>query len=136
MKFMQRFKARGGVHPDGHKELSAEHPIRVLPLPERLFVPLQQHIGAPARPVVAVDDKVLKGQLIAAGHGNVSAPVHAPTSGRIAAIGDYASPHPSGLPAATVIIEADGEDRWFEGEAAADPFSLSRPLRPLPIPCL
>lgn len=122
---MKIFQLRGGVHPVGRKELSADRTIRVLPLPKRLFVPLQQHIGAPATPVVQVGDKVLKGQLIAAGQGMISAPVHAPTSGVIAALGDYPAPHPSGLSIPTITLETDGEDRWLETETLADPFALS-----------
>lgn len=125
MKLFSRFPLRGGVHPEGRKSLSAEHPIRRLPLPARLFVPLQQHIGAPATPKVAVGERVLKGQLIAAGQGMVSAPVHAPTSGRVLAIGDHPAPHPSGLPVATITIEADGDDRWQEVETPVYPFALS-----------
>jgi electron transport complex protein RnfC len=119
------FRARGGVHPDGRKALSVEPPIRVLPMPERLFVPLQQHVGAPARLSVLVGDRVLKGQLIGASGGNISAPVHAPTSGHVAAIGDFPSPHPSGLPGATVTIEPDGEERWIDADVPNDPFGLS-----------
>jgi electron transport complex protein RnfC len=118
-------RLRGGVHPEGRKDLSAEPPIRPLPLPERLFVPLQQHIGAPAKPLVGVGEWVKKGQLLAAGQGVVSAPVHAPTSGRVAAFGDFPAPHPSGLPIATLTIEADGDDAWLEADAPADPFSLA-----------
>jgi len=92
----------------------------VLPIPKRLFVPLQQHIGAPATPVVQVGDRVLKGQLLAAGQGMISAPVHAPSSGVIAALGDYFAPHPSGLPVPTITLETDGEDRWLETETLAD----------------
>lgn len=122
---MKLFKLRGGVHPEGRKDLSAEPPIRVLPMPERLFVPLQQHIGAPAKHLVAVGDRVKKGQLLAGSQGAVSAPVHAPTSGRVIAIGDFPAPHPSGLPVATLTIEADGQDEWIEADAPADPFALS-----------
>ena len=118
-------RPRGGVHPDGRKDLSAEPPIRILPLPEYLYVPLQQHVGAPARLSVVVGDLVLKGQLIGASGGNISAPVHAPTSGRVVAIGDFPSPHPSGLPSATITIKPDGEDRWIETSVPDDPFSLS-----------
>lgn len=125
MNLLSRFKLRGGVHPEGRKALSAEVPIRALPLPERLFVSLQQHIGAPASPVVKVGDRVLKGQLIAASQGAISAPLHAPTSGRIVAIGDYPAPHPSGLPVPTITLEADGEDRWLDAAPPADPFALS-----------
>ena len=125
MNFLSRLKLRGGVHPVGRKELSADAPICALPMPAQLYVSLQQHIGAPANPVVVVGDRVLKGQLIAAGQGMISAPVHAPTSGRVAAVGDYHAPHPSGLPAPTIIIEADGEDRWQEFDDPADPMTLS-----------
>jgi electron transport complex protein RnfC len=104
MNLLARLRLRGGVHPDGRKELSAEAPICALPLPERLYVSLQQHIGAPANPAVAVGDHVRKGQLIGARVGMVSAPVHAPTSGRVIAIGDYAAPHPTGLPEPTITI--------------------------------
>lgn len=122
---MKLFKLRGGVHPEGRKELASERAIRILPVSERLFVPLQQHVGAPAQPLVKVGDHVLKGQLIAAGQGFISAPVHAPTSGKIVAIGDYSAAHPSGLMAPTVTIESDGEDRWLETDSSSDPFSLS-----------
>jgi len=123
--YFSRFRMRGGVHPEGRKELSADIPIRVPPLPERLFISLQQHIGAPASPVVQVGDPVLKGQLIAASAGAVSAPVHAPTSGRIVGIGDYPAPHPSGLPVPTITLETDGEERWADFNPPADPFALS-----------
>ncbi len=122
---MKLFKLRGGVHPEGRKELSAEPPIRVHPLPQRLHVPLQQHIGAPARHLVTVGERVMKGQLLAASQGAVSAPVHAPTSGRVIAIGDFPGPHPSGLPMPTLTIEADGDDAWGDLQPPADPFALA-----------
>jgi electron transport complex protein RnfC len=122
---MRRFRIRGGIHPEGRKASSADHAIRALPLPPRLFVPLQQHIGAAAKPVVRVGEKVLAGQRVGAGQGNVSAPVHAPTSGIVVAIGDHPAPHPSGLPAATVTIEPDGEARWIAPDVCADPFALA-----------
>jgi electron transport complex protein RnfC len=122
---MKLFRLRGGVHPESRKELAADRAIRVLPMPGRLYVPLLQHVGAPAQPLVNVGDKVLKGQLIGAGQGVISAPVHAPTSGRILAIGDFPAAHPSGLTAPTITIEADGEDRWLETEFVSDPFALT-----------
>ena len=122
---MKLFRLRGGVHPESRKELAADRAIRVLPMPPRLFVPLLQHVGAPAQPLVNVGDKVLKGQLIGASQGVISAPVHAPTSGSIIAIGDFPAAHPSGLTAPTITIEADGEDRWLETEAVEDPFALT-----------
>lgn len=122
---MKLFNLRGGVHPEGRKELSAIRHIRSLPVPEYLFIPLQQHVGAPAVPIVQVGDHVLKGQLIAAANGNVSAPVHAPTSGIITAFGEHVAPHPSGLPAPTLTLQSDGEDRWIDMELSDDPFSLT-----------
>lgn len=122
---MKLFKLRGGVHPESWKELAAERAIRLLPMPERLFVPLHQHVGAAAQPLVRVGEHVLKGQLIAASQGFISAPIHAPTSGVITAIGDFSAAHPSGLTAPTVTITSDGEDRWLETRVLSDPFSLS-----------
>ncbi len=107
-------KFHGGVHPPEHKAESNSLPIGAAPLPRRLVVPLRQHIGAPARPVVEVGDRVLKGQMIGAADGFVSAAVHAPTSGIVSAVDLHAVPHPSGLPDLCITIDADGEERWIE----------------------
>ena len=80
---MKLFKIRGGVHPDDCKSLSAKSPIETLPMPPLLHLPIQQHIGAEAEPVVHRGDRVLKGDLLAKGGDAISAPVHAPTSGVI-----------------------------------------------------
>jgi electron transport complex protein RnfC len=114
-----------GVHPDDHKRPAADAPLRVLPLPTRLYVPLQQHVGQPARPVVLVGQKVLAGQLIAAAQGNISAPIHAPASGKVSSIGEITAPHPSGLPFAAIGIEPDGDERRIELTIPADPFALA-----------
>lgn len=126
MKLFEKFFSglRGGVHPEGRKDLSAECPIRSVPLPKKLYIPLQQHIGAPAAPVVNVGDKVLKGQLIAAAQGNVSAAIHAPTSGTITALGDHVAPHPSGLPVPTITLESDGKDLWCATQGCDQPLEL------------
>ena len=76
---MKVFRFRGGVHPESCKTPSAVKAIEDLPLPERLYVPLQQHIGAPAKPEVAIGQRVYKGQLLAHSQGMISAPVHAPS---------------------------------------------------------
>lgn len=121
---MKLFPVRGGIHPDYRKEGSSEKAIVALPLPAALYIPLQQHIGAPAEALVAEGDLVKKGQMIARSQGAVSAPQHAPTSGRIKAVTQVPAPHPSGLPQTTIIIEPDGKDEWAELPAAiADPFS-------------
>lgn len=106
------FAIRGGVHPETRKHLAAKNPIEQMAMPPLLRVPLQQHIGAEAVPLVKRDDYVLKGQVIGKARGVVSANVHAPTSGRVIAVGQFAAPHPSGLPVATVTIRPDGEDTW------------------------
>ncbi len=116
---------RWGVHPDDHKRPAADAPLRLLPLPARLYVPLQQHVGQPGRPIVLVGQKVLKGQLIAEPQGRISAPIHAPTSGIVAAIGEITAPHPSGLPFNAITIESDGDDRAIEARVPSDPFALS-----------
>ncbi|WP_339731348.1 electron transport complex subunit RsxC [uncultured Pseudomonas sp.] len=103
----------GGIHPAERKELSNRTPIQPAPLPKRLTLPLNQHIGAPAEPVVAVGERVLKGQLIAAANGFVSVPVHAPTSGTVSFIGPQPYPHVSGMLAPAIIIESDGLDEWI-----------------------
>lgn len=121
---MKLFPVRGGVHPEYRKDRTSEAAIVALPLPTALYLPLQQHIGAPAEPVVAVGDRVLKGQVLAHAGGAVSAPTHAPTSGVIEAITDVAAPHPSGLAQKTIVLLADGKEEWAELPAAiADPFT-------------
>ena len=102
----------GGVHPAERKELSNRTPIQPAPLPKQLTLPLNQHIGAPAEPVVSVGERVLKGQLIATASGFVSAPVHAPTSGTVSFIGPQPYPHVSGMLAPAIVIESDGLEQW------------------------
>jgi electron transport complex protein RnfC len=108
------FTFNGGLKLSYHKEESAGAPIACAPLPERLVIPLSQSIGGAAHPVVAVGDRVLKGQLIGKAEGWISAAVHASTSGTVLEIGPRQMPHPSGLATLAVVIEPDGEDRWIE----------------------
>jgi len=125
-KFLHTLTGPGwGVHPDDHKRPGADAPLRTLPLPARLYIPLQQHVGQPARPVVLVGQKVLKGQLIAEAQGNISAPVHASASGTIVSIGEITAPHPSGLPFVAIGIEPDGNEASVELPIPADPFALA-----------
>lgn len=108
------FPFHGGVKTARHKIESNQHPIQPGVLPARLIVPLHQHVGASAKPIVQPGDRVLKGQMIGQAEGYVSAAVHAPTSGRIIAVDLQPAPHPSGLPDRCVTLEADGADRWIE----------------------
>ena len=122
---MKLFQIRGGIHPDYRKEQTSEKRIVAMPLSAALYIPLQQHIGAPAEALVAAGELVKKGQMIARSQGAVSAPQHAPTSGRISAVTEISAPHPSGLPQLTIILEPDGKDEWVDLPAPiADPFSV------------
>lgn len=114
-----------GVHPDDRKRPAADRAVRTMPVPARLYLPLQQHLGAPARPIVLVGQKVKKGELIAEAQGMVSAPIHAPTSGTVAAVTEITAPHPSGLSLPAIILDADGEDVWCELHGCDDPFALT-----------
>ncbi|BAN35791.1 RnfABCDGE type electron transport complex subunit C [Sulfuricella denitrificans skB26] len=126
-------KFHGGVHPPDHKTESNRLPIAAAPLPQRLIVPLRQHIGTPATPIVKVGDPVLKGQMIGAADDFISAAVHAPTSGIVSAIEIHAVPHPSSLPDLCITIEPDGEERWIERQPldyqTADPDAVRARLR-------
>jgi electron transport complex protein RnfC len=116
----------GGVHPPENKHQSLTLPIGALPIPEKLLVPLSQHIGAPANACVKVGQKVLKGQKIADATGSVSVPMHAPTSGIISAIEDRPIAHSSGMSAPCIEITSDGKDNWIDHEGIAD-FEHSSP---------
>lgn len=121
-----RARIRGGVHPETHKSLTSGKPVdRAFPLPKKLYIPLQQHVGQPAEPAVTVGDTVSKGQLLAYSQGNISAPLHAPSSGVVAGLTEWPAPHPSALPTPTLILETDGEERWADTVRPADPFALA-----------
>lgn len=101
----------GGVHPNDEKR-SANVPISVLPPPKIVSVPLSQHIGAPAEPVVDKRDKVVVGQVIAKSKGLVSSCIHSPVSGTVTKI-DYVLDS-TGYKRQAVIIRVSG-DEWQEG---------------------
>ncbi len=99
---------RGGVHPPERKELSKDAPIERLPLPEVLYIPLSQHTGAPAKPLVKKKDKVKRGTKIGEIQGFISANVHSPVSGTVKGIGPWY--HPLGKKQDVVIIEVEGDE--------------------------
>jgi electron transport complex protein RnfC len=106
------FKFNGGVHPHDHKAESTTLPITQLAIPEKLILPLRQHVGYIPKVLVQVGDFVLKGQMLAEPEGSVSAAIHAPTSGTISAISEQVIPHPSGLPDVCITLTPDGKDTW------------------------
>ncbi|MDE7073453.1 MAG: electron transport complex subunit RsxC [Odoribacter sp.] len=96
----------GGVHPPENK-LSAGEQIRVLPLPEEVIIPLGQHIGTPASPIVQKGDTVKAGQLIAQAAGFVSANIHSSVSGTVTAIDNFTDAAGFSRPAITIRVEGD-----------------------------
>jgi len=123
MNMRELFGFTGGVKPASHKSESNRGTVVVAPLPAVLTVPLRQNAGLASRPLVQAGDKVLKGQIIAGPGGSISVAIHAPTSGTVRGIETHPIPHPSGLLAPCVVIEADGEDRWIE-RTPIDPYAL------------
>jgi electron transport complex protein RnfC len=112
------FKFNGGVHPHDHKAESTTLPIAQLAMPEKLTLPLRQHVGYIPKVLVQVGDFVLKGQMLAEPEGTVSAAIHAPTSGTITAISEEVIPHPSGLPDMCITLTPDGKDTWTQLQPA------------------
>ena len=115
----------GGIHPPEMKTQSNGTPLRQVPLAQRFIIPLKQHIGAEGELCVNVGDTVLRGQALTRGRGRML-PVHAPTSGTIIAIAPHSTAHPSALAELSVIIDADGEDRWIERDGWTNYRSRSR----------
>lgn len=120
------FRFHGGIHPPENKRQSVRTPIAEAGIPPELIIPLSQHIGAPASPVVTVGERVLKGQVIAEARGFVSVPVHAPSSGIIEAIEDRLIAHPSGHLAPCIVIATDGRDEWLPHSGAPDYTALEK----------
>jgi electron transport complex protein RnfC len=101
----QLYRFHGGLRLEGHKDESLQRPLRTLPAPAQLCLPLTQHIGSAAEPLVRVGDRVRRGQRIAQAKDDIAAHVHAPTAGIVREIAAYPVPHPSGLAAPCVLLD-------------------------------
>jgi len=114
MLLINRLKtfSKGGIHPPEDK-YSADKAIEILPLPANVKVPISQHIGIPAVPVVERGEHVKTGQVIAKTGGFVSANIHASASGKIAKISEEMDT--SGYRRMTIMIRVDKEEEWVEG---------------------
>ncbi len=97
-----------GIHPDEAKRLTEKFSIVQAKLPQRVVIPLVQHIGAPTKQEVNIGDEVKCGQLIGSPTSFVCAPVHSSISGKVIAVSDF--PQPSGRMVSSIVIESDGKD--------------------------
>ena len=110
-----KIRPHGGIHPDSHKQLSSEVSIRTLANPKRLILPLRQHAGAPATPVVTLGDRVSAYQLVAKANGRFSMPIHSPLSGEV-----------SGVTEQSIIIKVDAEQQGSAAPLSRDLSLLDR----------
>ncbi|MDO4484528.1 MAG: electron transport complex subunit RsxC [Clostridia bacterium] len=116
----------GGIHPHkgvNGKAVTGVKPIVDAPAPARVVIPMGQHIGAPAKPVVKKGDLVKVGQLIGEANGFVSANVHASVSGKVAAVQNCVLAN--GMESVAVVIDNDFQDEWVELTPAEKPEHLN-----------
>lgn len=117
----------GGLRLPGHKSASTAAAIRDVPIPTQLVLPITQHVGEPAQPIVGIGERVLKGQLLAEPDRTLGAPVHATSSGTVVAIEPWPVARRLGDNAPCIIIECDGEDRAIEHTDTADDYMALQP---------
>ena len=108
---MKLLSFKGGIHPPHNKKYTEHKALERAIEPKIAYVPLQQHIGAPAKAIVNVGDEVKVGQKIGEMQGFVSANVHAPVSGKVKSIGEHATPGGSSI---CVLIENDFKNEIHE----------------------
>lgn len=106
----------GGVHPDDNK-IARGCAIEVLPLPDTVYVSMAQHLGAPAKPVVAAGDKVKAGQVIGEPGGFISAFVHSPVSGTVKSVAPRKDIAGNWMTHVEIAVEGD---EWAEGIDLSD----------------
>jgi len=96
------------IHPTDFKDIARNKKIELAPIPEKVILPLSQHLGAPSEPVVNTGDSVKTGSLIAQAKGFISSNLHSSISGKVIAVEE--SPHPIAGSSKAIIIESDGQD--------------------------
>ena len=104
--FLRTF--HGGIHIKDYKSFTENQPIKNAPLPKKVRIPLNQHAGKPAEPIVKVGDNVKTGQKIAEAQGSISANIHASITGKITTIDRF--PEPVGGESLCIEIEGYGKD--------------------------
>ncbi|MCB1669827.1 MAG: hypothetical protein KDI29_01815, partial [Pseudomonadales bacterium] len=120
VSFAAAARRHRGINPPDHKQASLRSVLMDMPLPRLLYFPLCLTGKEPAYPLVKPGYSVLKGQLLAASTDGNDNLVHASTSGRIVALASHPRPDPFGSNGETLILEADGEDRWIALHPATD----------------
>jgi len=108
---LKLFTFKKGIHPKDQKKQTSGKAIEVAPLPKEVFIPLNQHIGKPAIPVVKKKDVVKTGQLIAKADGRFSANIHASLSGTVKNVGLFMHPMGSRVPMVH-IVAGEFEEEW------------------------
>jgi electron transport complex protein RnfC len=108
---MKLLTFKGGIHPPYRKEYSNQKPIERAADPKIVYIPLQQHIGAPSKPIVEVGDLVKVGQKIGEQQGFVSCNVHSSVSGKVIAIKEH---EVAGGTGTCVIVENDFKEEIHE----------------------
>ena len=93
-----------GIHPVAHKEATEDKAIRRTPFPPRVYLPLNQHIGSPSRPLVKPGQEVVRGEPVAESGGTFSVPLHAPVTGVVKSV-DYLVPTAAGPKTPAIAIE-------------------------------
>lgn len=117
----------GALRIDAHKERSTKQPIRAASLSDRYVIPLDQHSGLPALPLVKPGERVRMYQPIAQPAPGISAWLHAPVSGEVIAIEPRPAPHRLGAPTLSIVIANDGRDEQFDNAAAIVAFEQISP---------
>jgi len=104
---------KGGVHPSEFKSLSEHLAIEILPIPEEVDILLQQHFGAPCKPVVDKKAKVTEGDLIGEVSGGLGASIHASVTGTVKGIGASTNPVSVTTPSVTIQTDRDAPPRSY-----------------------
>lgn len=111
VRLPKRFSFLGGIFPQNHSDSNQNLPIETLPSPDRVIIPLIQHAGSPAIPIVKQNERVTICQPIAAPGGFISSSVHASVAGTVRSIGNY--PGINGNPVLSIEIENDHSEERF-----------------------
>ncbi len=120
-------RLHGGLRLPAHKAESTAEAIQTMPVPAQLVLPLAQHAGDPAQPIVGIGEQVLKGQLVADADGTLGAPVHASSSGKVVSIEPWPVHRRFGDRAPCIVIECDGDDRAVEAAETLPPYETLAP---------